>query len=325
MAIKSLNEAYEKNTITYICNACGDVFDPDNPDGVLSAHNDPKQVMTQCEWALYSLYWSEKWCPMYVLRLVEPDQPVRAAMGLNFLVDVGWCESILAKRNPPAAKLPRDKIKAQYMPLMLDAMCDAVETSIAELVPGCDLYIGNNTDPDGHELLIVVPYEMRYQINEIAAKLNDVIYDTIEKLFCGELNMELKQLIERLKAVQSDGNVHPCPRCGLRPAHRRTALSRLVDVYICDQCGMDGALRAKTGHELRLDDWNYAAALAELETEGSEKSCLTCEHRDVCLQRGLALFMLFIQTERYEETESAKAGLDISAQCNHYKPGKKGV
>ena len=137
--------------------------------------------------------------------------------------------------------------------------------------------------------------------------------------------MELKQRIERLKTVQSDGNVHPCPRCGLRVAHTRTALSRLADVYICDQCGMVEALRAENGPELRLDDWNYAAALAELETEGPDKSCLTCEHRDVCLQRGLALFMLFIQTERYEEAESAKAGLDISSQCDHYKAEKKDV
>ena len=137
--------------------------------------------------------------------------------------------------------------------------------------------------------------------------------------------MELKQRIERLKTVQSDGNVHPCPRCGLRVVHMRTALSRLADVYICDQCGMDEALRAENGHELRLDDWNYAAALAELETENPDKSCLTCEHRDVCLQRGLALFMLFIQTGRYEEVESAKESLDISAQCDHYKAEKRSV
>lgn len=183
MAIKSLNEAYEKNTIKYICNACGDVLGPDNPNGVLNAHDDPKQVMSKCEWDLYSQYWNEDGSPMYVLRLVEPDQPVRAAMGLNFLIDVGWCEDILTKRNPTAAKLPREEVKAQYMPFMLQALRDAAETSIVELVPGCDLYIGSDTDPDGHELLIVVPYEMRDRINEIAARLNNMVYDAIEKLF----------------------------------------------------------------------------------------------------------------------------------------------
>lgn len=134
--------------------------------------------------------------------------------------------------------------------------------------------------------------------------------------------MELKQLIERLKAVQSDGEVHPCPRCGLRVAHMRTALSRLADVYICDQCGQDEALRAAAGpdYELQLSDWNYAAAIKELK---SVKSCLTCEHREVCLQRGLAIFLLFIQTGRYEEAEYAKADLDISGECSHYEPEKE--
>ena len=56
-----------------------------------------------------------------------------------------------------------------------------------------------------------------------------------------------------------------------------------------------------------------------------EKSCLTCEHRDVCLQRGLALFMLFIQTGRYDEVEQAKENLDVSAQCDHYELEKEGV
>lgn len=83
MAIKSLNEAYEKNTIEYLCNACGDVLDPDNSNGVLGPDDDPKQVMSKREWVLYSRYWSEDWNPMYVLRVVEPDQPVRVAMGLN--------------------------------------------------------------------------------------------------------------------------------------------------------------------------------------------------------------------------------------------------
>ncbi len=130
--------------------------------------------------------------------------------------------------------------------------------------------------------------------------------------------MELKQLIERLKAVQSDGEPHCCPRCGLRSAGTRTALSRQVDVYICDECGMDEALRAAAGEApLPLEYWNYATAIKELKPE---KSCLTCGHRDVCLQRGLAIFMLFIQTGRYEEAEDAGAYLDISGQCNHYTP-----
>ena len=82
MAIKSLNEAYEKNTITYICNACGDVFDPDNPDDVLNAHNDPKQVMSKCECDLYSQYYHmvvEIWPETnhVINRFLNADQPAQ--------------------------------------------------------------------------------------------------------------------------------------------------------------------------------------------------------------------------------------------------------
>lgn len=133
--------------------------------------------------------------------------------------------------------------------------------------------------------------------------------------------MELKQLIEQLKAVQSDGNPHPCPRCGLNSAGTRTALSRQADVYICDECGTDEAMRAAANlAPLPLEYWNYYAAFKELKPV---KSCLNCVHREVCLQRGLAIFMLFIQTGRYEEAEYAKADLDISGECNHYELEKE--
>jgi hypothetical protein len=51
----------------------------------------------------------------------------------------------------------------------------------------------------------------------------------------------------------------PCPRCGkmqmkLPSAHN--AWSRYVDVYICDFCGFDEALRDAFGKgPLPLDEW----------------------------------------------------------------------
>ena len=74
----------------------------------------------------------------------------------------------------------------------------------------------------------------------------------------------LKSLIERLKTVQSDGEIHPCPRCGLAWASQRTALSRQADVYICDQCGQDEALRDMSGHPFDFTDWRCDDALMEL-------------------------------------------------------------
>lgn len=56
-----------------------------------------------------------------------------------------------------------------------------------------------------------------------------------------------------------------------------------------------------------------------------KKSCLTCQHRDVCLQRGLTIFTLFIQTGRYDEVEDAQKNLDVSGDCEHYEEVQNGT
>ncbi len=74
----------------------------------------------------------------------------------------------------------------------------------------------------------------------------------------------VKDIIEKLKSIQADGQPHPCPRCGTGSASTRTALSRYANVYICDKCGTDEALRDAAGNPVSLDSWKYGPALAEL-------------------------------------------------------------
>ena len=47
----------------------------------------------------------------------------------------------------------------------------------------------------------------------------------------------------------------------------------------------------------------------------TEKSCLNCLHKSVCLIRGMALFQLYIQTGRYDEAASARDRLNICTDC----------
>lgn len=57
-------------------------------------------------------------------------------------------------------------------------------------------------------------------------------------------------ILERMKEMQDAGG-RICPRCGRWnmeiPIHHN-ALSRVADIYVCPDCGMDEALRE---HELR--------------------------------------------------------------------------
>ena len=75
---------------------------------------------------------------------------------------------------------------------------------------------------------------------------------------------EAKDMIESLKPLQERGFCFPCPRCGhdrmdTKPV--RNALSRHADVYICDACGTDEALRDMSGQTLPLNEWSMAISL----------------------------------------------------------------
>lgn len=69
-----------------------------------------------------------------------------------------------------------------------------------------------------------------------------------------------KRAVDEFAKKQVDG-LHICPRCGRLTVKERlvtNALSRHADVYICDACGMDEAIRDMKGDPLPLKDWAIA-------------------------------------------------------------------
>lgn len=97
---------------------------------------------------------------------------------------------------------------------------------------------------------------------------------------------DAKKRIESLKEQQlhtADGTALLCPRCGIRRMNEkpvRNAFSRHADVFICDQCGSDEALRVMTGHVLPLTEWAAAgidksgpATFLELLHSGEDLDC----------------------------------------------------
>lgn len=69
-----------------------------------------------------------------------------------------------------------------------------------------------------------------------------------------------KRAVDEFAKKQADG-VHICPRCGRLTVKERlvtNAMSRHADVYICDACGMDEAIRDMKGQPLPLKDWAIA-------------------------------------------------------------------
>ncbi len=78
--------------------------------------------------------------------------------------------------------------------------------------------------------------------------------------FCVALKeCNAKAALERFARVQKDHRF-ACPRCGQWTMKERTftnALSRHADVYICDQCGTDEAIRDLTGQTTPLSQWSF--------------------------------------------------------------------
>ena len=76
------------------------------------------------------------------------------------------------------------------------------------------------------------------------------------------------EIIERMKEIQKAG-VLICPRCGRMSMDKvllHNALSRVADVYVCPDCGMDEALRDFGRIPLPVEEW----VLAKLCKEKSE-------------------------------------------------------
>ncbi len=75
-----------------------------------------------------------------------------------------------------------------------------------------------------------------------------------------QTSAQAKAIIEDFAKVQEAG-FFPCPRCGQmlmdeRPV--RNALSRHANVYVCDECGTDEAMREYAGNPLPLEEWYIA-------------------------------------------------------------------
>ena len=79
---------------------------------------------------------------------------------------------------------------------------------------------------------------------------------------------DAKKKIEAFAKVQTDG-IHFCPRCGHMTVKDRlhtNAWSRHADVYICDACGTDEAMRDFARCPLPATEW----AIAQLPTVKAE-------------------------------------------------------
>ena len=75
-----------------------------------------------------------------------------------------------------------------------------------------------------------------------------------------EAATDAKMKVKAFAGKQKDGSPF-CPRCGkmtIRERLHTNALSRHAEIYVCDACGTDEALRDWIGKPIPLRDWAVA-------------------------------------------------------------------
>lgn len=95
------------------------------------------------------------------------------AMALGFLFDKSYLSDILDKDD-----VTETDMESFYSAVMDYAKMLEKDNETSD----CEILVGENTDPDGHELLVIIPYEKRMEIEKIAKYLDKHVYDTVEKL-----------------------------------------------------------------------------------------------------------------------------------------------
>lgn len=107
----------------------------------------------------------------------------------------------------------------------------------------------------------LTPEELKASSDAIR-KAHQRNYDKYWKEYMKELKNEVEAIhkIVRFASKQREFNF-PCPRCGKWSMDKdpvRNALSRRVDVYICNSCGTAEALEDYTGQPMMLSDWEIS-------------------------------------------------------------------
>ena len=160
----SLNKVYEKGDLIYYCNACGDIIDPaqapgDGPWEVGSPEKLPRSARE-----LYENYWAEgAGLPMYVV-----EYKCEKAMAVTALFDYGYRDDMLDEKGIAVTN---------------NEFFDAVKR-VAIMYSNAfrhETLVGRDTDPDGHEIVFIIPYDLCDTAQDFAAFVGDHIYTDFEQ------------------------------------------------------------------------------------------------------------------------------------------------
>ena len=165
--IISLNEVYEANELAYRCNAIGEIIDLNSDPK--NYHITEPDILPARERELYDTFWNET--AVFTSYVVD----YRNTPGMAFCFRFGgeWRNGF--------------ETTDEALPALLTAIREETELlANSEKYAACTFMIGDGTDPEGHELLVYVPYEERHLLGQIEKDLTDEnLYTRVEERFMG--------------------------------------------------------------------------------------------------------------------------------------------
>lgn len=151
----SLNEIYEKESFMYWCNAMGEINNPYDTTCSPDAMTDIT-VMPPREQELYGMKQSDG--QEYVV-----SWNYRAYIAYTALFDYEYLMDVMPDNTD------EERVNA------LEAYAESLTC------PGCEILYGENTDPDGHEIILMIPYDKRGIKDDLIKTFDKTIYSSFEQ------------------------------------------------------------------------------------------------------------------------------------------------
>lgn len=159
---KSLNDVYERGELFFYCNAAGEIGIPGTDPW---SRHEPDDL-PHSAWELYMNYWTEdSGLMMYVV-----EYKCEKCMALNVLFDRGYMDDLRVEYD---IDVDED--------LFWEAVQNIADTYCA--ATNCETLVGKDTDPDGHEILFIVPASRCSTIRELAGFVTEHIYGDFEQRY----------------------------------------------------------------------------------------------------------------------------------------------
>lgn len=155
---KDFYETYDSGNLHFWCSSAGDLYAPNsNVDDL------PLRVQN-----LYLNYWGEAYntsthCVSYL------NQP---GILFVYLFDISYIDDVMEEQG-----LSSDDSMQRAWYAVRD-----IANLLVDKFPGCTVFAGNRTDSAGHEIAILIPYDMRGQLNELDNEIDEAIYPLFREL-----------------------------------------------------------------------------------------------------------------------------------------------